>query len=212
MRKNSLIAMLDAAPRRLLSTLLPATLLVIAGISTIPAAKAAEWYSVPPSACVAPFLYQAFPMRWHEAYLMNPADNIPTYVICPVTTNAAELAGANYSAQIYGAKMSGASSDTPQCFFGVTDQYNLSQPPYITGNARRYITALNTLTSDEFLGCYAVRADHAALRSQRRFPLQPAPSPKRWRCGACCRQGTVYPNLYSRGNRGNRGQNRKALT
>ena len=150
MRKNSLIAMLDAAPRRLLSTLLPATLLVIAGISTIPAAKAAEWYSVPPSACVAPFLYQAFPMRWHEAYLMNPADNIPNYVICPITTNAAELAGANYSAQIYGAKMSGASSDTPQCFFGVTDQYNLQQPPYLFGNARRYITALNTLTSENF--------------------------------------------------------------
>ena len=145
MRNNSMSAMLGAAPRRLLSTLLPATLLVIAGLSTMPAAKAAVFYSVPPSACFAPFLNQAFQLRWHEAYLMNPSDSVATYVLCPLSVDAFAL-GSNIGVGVWGANMSGASG-SPQCFFTVTDQDNLSQPPYITGVARRYGTALATTIS-----------------------------------------------------------------
>lgn len=142
MCKKSLSAMLNAVPRRLLSTLLPATLLVIAGVSTIPTAKAAAFYTVPPSACFAPFLNQAFQLRWHEAYLMNPLDSVATYVICPLTVDVANL-GPNIGVGVWGANMSGALS-SPQCFFSVTDKDNLSQPPYITGVMRRYGTALPT--------------------------------------------------------------------
>ena len=142
MCNKSLSAMLDAVPRRLLSTLLPAALLVIAGLSTIPTARAAAYYSVPPSACVAPFLNQAFQLRWHEAYLMNPLDSVATYVLCPLTVDVPDLAP-NIAVGVWGANMSGALS-SPQCFFGATDQDNLSQPPYIAGVKRRYVTALPT--------------------------------------------------------------------
>lgn len=145
MRNTSLNAMLTAVPRRLLSTLLPATLLVIAGLATMPAAKAAALYSVPPSACFAPFLNQAFQLRWHEAYLMNPSDSVATYVICPLSVDVVDLT-TNIQVGVYGANMSGAVS-SPQCFFGVTDQGNLSQPPYIDGVKRRYGTALPTTIS-----------------------------------------------------------------
>ncbi len=142
MCNKSLSAMLDAVPWRLLSTVLPAALLVIAGLSTIPTARAAAYYSVPPSACFAPFLNQAFQLRWHEAYLMNPLDSVATYVICPLTVDVADLAP-NIAVGVWGANMPGALS-SPQCFFSVTDQDNLSQPPYTTGVTRRYGTALPT--------------------------------------------------------------------
>jgi hypothetical protein len=108
----------------------------------MPAAKAAVFYTVPPSACFAPFLNQAFQLRWHEAYLMNPLDSVATYVICPLSVDAFAL-GPNIGVGVWGANMSGAVG-SPQCFFTATDQKNLSQPPYITGVMRRYGTALPT--------------------------------------------------------------------
>jgi len=133
------------APRHLL-TGLSGFLVVLVGLSGMPAAKAAEYYNAPPSSCVAPFLDQAFRMRWHEAYLMNPSDSTSTWVICPIETTPNDLTGSNYYVSVQGAKITGASTDSPQCFLAITDRQNLSQPPYldVLGGSRRYATALNT--------------------------------------------------------------------
>lgn len=136
-----------SALRNLLA--LSSALLVLTGMFNMPAARASDNYRLAPSNCVAPFLDQAFRMRWHESYLMNPADSIATWVICPIETHPQNLTGSNYYVYLQGAKMSGASSDSPQCFFAATDQANLSQPPYldVVGGKRKYITALNTTSS-----------------------------------------------------------------
>jgi hypothetical protein len=138
----------STATRRLL-TGLSGLLVALVGMSGMPAAKAAEYYNAPPSNCVAPFLDQAFRMRWHESYLMNPADSIPTWVICPIETSPQNLTDSNYYAFVQGAKMDGASSDSPRCFLAITDRQNLSQPPYldVVGAKRKYIVALNTALS-----------------------------------------------------------------
>jgi hypothetical protein len=95
-------------------------------------------------------------MRWHESYLMNPADSVLTWVICPIQTTPQTLTGNNYYVDIQGAKMSGASTDSPRCFLAITDQKNLSQPPYlnVTGGSRKYVTALNTNPSGDYWNAY----------------------------------------------------------
>lgn len=102
-----------------------------------------------PASCQAPFLNQAFPMRWHEFYLMNPASNIPTWVICPTTWDWNVVtwpAGGTSNVQIYGAIQSGASSDAPLCFFSAADRDNLELSPYISipGGKKSYIQNLST--------------------------------------------------------------------
>ena len=145
----------STTPRHLL-TGLSGLLVVLVGMSGMPTAKAAEYYNAPPSSCVAPFLDQAFRMRWHESYLMNPSDSMLTWVICPIEATPQNLTGSNYYVYIQGAKMDGASSDSPRCFLAITDRQNLSQPPYldVVGGKRKYITALNTNLSGTLWTAY----------------------------------------------------------
>ena len=91
--------------------------------------------SVHPNDCVAPFLSQAGPMRWHEHYLMNPASNGVTFVVCPINFNNDEMPNStsSFSLTVRGARMDGASNTPATCFFTVYDSNdNTQQPPYIT--------------------------------------------------------------------------------
>jgi len=102
-----------------------------------------------PANCQAPFLDQAFPMRWHELYLMNPASNRATWVICPTTWDQDYVdwpAGGFTSIRIAGAIQSGASADAPLCFFTAADLDNLDLPPYISipGGKKTFIQNLST--------------------------------------------------------------------
>jgi len=87
--------------------------------------------------CVAPYLDQAFPMRKHENYLMNPVGNVPTWVICPMDLDADGIP-ATFSTFLAGGIMAGASGELPTCFFTVNSAANLLQPPFIYGTAAKY--------------------------------------------------------------------------
>jgi hypothetical protein len=95
------------------------------------------------STCVAPYLDQAVPMRWHENYLMNPSSNVATWVICPMTFTADELTPV-FKAMATGAIMDDASIELPSCFFTINTAGNLMQPPFITDNADVYTRSMDT--------------------------------------------------------------------
>lgn len=100
---------------------------------------------VAPANCVAPYLDQAFPMRWHENYLMNPTSNIATWVICPMDLDDDTLP-ATFTAVVGGGIMSGASGELPSCFFTVNSAVNLLQPPFIYGPAATYTLSMQVGT------------------------------------------------------------------
>jgi len=130
-----------AVPAGLAALLLPA-------IFAAPQAVAND-INMHPAGCQAPFLDQAFPMRWHELYLMNPASNRATWVICPTTWDGDEMtwpAGGYTYVRIAGAIQSGASADAPLCFFGAADLDNLDLPPYINipGGKKSFIQNIAT--------------------------------------------------------------------
>ena len=90
---------------------------------------------VHPASCVAPFLDQARPMRWHEHFVMNP-DNAtePTYLICPMDFNPSVVtlaAGGTFVVQVIGARMDTAGSGLPTCEFSVHRNTNLKQGIYL---------------------------------------------------------------------------------
>jgi len=102
-----------------------------------------------PAGCQAPFLAQAYPMRWNEFYLMNPASNRATWVVCPTTWDQDVIswpAGGFTSVRIDGAVESGASADAPLCFFAAADRDNLNLQPYINipGGKKNFVQNLAT--------------------------------------------------------------------
>lgn len=109
--------------------------IVLSGLFASP--SIASDVQVAPANCVAPYLDQAFPMRWHENYLMNPSTNIATWVICPMDLDA-ESFSPTFSVFVAGGIMSGASGELPSCFFTVNSASNLLQPQYIYGAASKY--------------------------------------------------------------------------
>lgn len=105
-----------------------------------------------PAGCQAPFLSQAGPMRWHENYLMNPATNISTFVICPLTFDpdvVAFPAGVSTYVRVDGAIQAGAAFQAPQCFFTSASRENLFLDPYIDvpGGDRTFIQLLPTTST-----------------------------------------------------------------
>lgn len=112
-----------------------------------------------PSDCVAPYLSQAFPMRWHENYLMNPTSNTATWVICPVTYDV-DVLPTSFVASVVGGRMSGASAELPSCFLTVNSAVNLAQPPFINGPADKAILRMDVqlLSSDPRIWLAAVGA------------------------------------------------------
>jgi len=127
-----------------------ASTLIVGLLATSP--TIANDINMHPAGCQAPFLDQAFPMRWHEFYLMNPATNQSTWVICPTTWDedvVAWTAGSNSNVRIQGAVQTGASSDVPLCFFGAVERSNLELPPYISipGAKKTFLQVLSTTKS-----------------------------------------------------------------
>ena len=107
----------------------------------------ADDVNIHPSSCQAPYLDQAFPMRWHENYLMNPTSGVDTWVICPITfDNDDWTAGQSLDLKIVGGVMSGASGSNPSCYFSVHDARNLNQPPFVSGPATTFTTAFSGIT------------------------------------------------------------------
>lgn len=98
---------------------------------------------IAPSNCVAPYLGQAFPMRWNENYLMNPITNTSTWVICPVLFDVDVLPAA-FNAAVIGGRMTGAGPELPTCFFTVNSAVNLAQSPFIFGPAAKYAKNMPT--------------------------------------------------------------------
>ena len=94
--------------------------------------------SAPGSVCNATYLEQAFPMRWHENYLMNPSWNPSTWVICPVTYDNDIVPPARFNVGVFGSLMPGASPTLPTCFVAITNLMNTTQDPFRTGNGRKY--------------------------------------------------------------------------
>jgi hypothetical protein len=126
--------------------------MLTATLFALPQAQAND-VNVPPSMCVAPFLDQAFPMRWHEHFLMNPSTGSRTWVICPLTFDNDVVTWSapqpTVEIRVTGAISSDASlADVPQCFFTVADRLNLNQPPYVMGPARTYQQGLGTTTNN----------------------------------------------------------------
>jgi hypothetical protein len=121
------------------------TAAAIAGLAAAAAAPPmfATDVNVAPSSCKAPFLDQAFPMYFHENYVMNPSDNIPTWVICGIPFDNDLI---NITSQttigVVGSEMAGASTESPQCYFTVNSLFNTTQFPYRPGNNLIYTTTL----------------------------------------------------------------------
>ena len=88
--------------------------------------------NLPGASCVAPYLNQAFPMRWNETYLMNPANNIDTWVICPLELDNDTFPPV-FVVSVVGARMAGAGSILPSCYLAIYNAANLQQPPFISG-------------------------------------------------------------------------------
>ncbi len=111
-------------------------------------AATADDVNVHPASCQAPFLDQAFPMRWHEYFIMNPTSGVDTWVICPVTFDNDEYSsGDSFDINARGGVMSGASGDIPTCIFSVNDEENLDQPGFVSGTRRVYEQALSVTRS-----------------------------------------------------------------
>ncbi len=118
-------------------------MLMALAASMLPAPSAADDLNIPAAACQAPYLDQAFPMRWHENYLMNPSWNRETWVICPMPFDNDALPVAFVVAAI-GSYMNDASPTAPACFVSVTASYNTTQPPFRSGNNYKYTQAMPT--------------------------------------------------------------------
>ena len=117
-------------------------------VASMPRGASANDVNVAPSACSAPFLDQAFPMYFNENYVMNPSDNIATWVICGLIFDNDQFSPNGLSSvAVTGSEMSGASQESPQCFFTVHSLLNTTQNPYRFGDTRIYTISL-PLTSN----------------------------------------------------------------
>ncbi len=119
-----------------------------ASIVLLPLPGAANDLNVHPASCVAPFLNQAFPMRWHENYLMNPANNRPTWVICPLNFDndtSPITVGTSFIVEVIGRDMPGAEDTLPQCYFTLHSAFNLLLNPYADGAS---LIATDPLTTE----------------------------------------------------------------
>lgn len=125
--------------------------------------------TVPPSMCVAPFLDQAFPMRWHEHFLMNPTSGSRTWVICPLTyDNDVVDWTTGVSVRVTGGISPNVSlADVPVCYFTVADRTNLNQPPYITGPSKIYQQGLGTVANNPFPQVWQASGPNVPIASIR---------------------------------------------
>jgi hypothetical protein len=102
--------------------------------------------NVPALACQAPFLAQAEPMRWHEHYLMNPANNRGTWVVCPLPIESDAMAN-TFVIGAFGNFIPGTVTippgEFPSCYVNIIDLNNQHLVGFINNPGQRKIyTAL----------------------------------------------------------------------
>ena len=120
-----------------------AIFVALAGAASPTSAIAQDNVFVHPASCVAPFLYQAERMRWHEHFLMNPANGERTWVICPFTYhNDYVTESGEWSIEVLIQKMSGADAEQPKCFYTVHSVLNQKWGDYINGTKYEFTKPL----------------------------------------------------------------------
>jgi hypothetical protein len=119
------------------STGVASIVLALVGATSQIDAVAQEAYFTHPASCVAPFLFQAERMRWHEHFLMNPPEGERTWAICPINMYIDDLATvmspSNWSIQVYLQNTADAVMVQPLCFFTGHSVFNEQWGSYITG-------------------------------------------------------------------------------
>jgi hypothetical protein len=110
---------------------------VVATLLTIPSFSALADLNVPGLACQAPYLDQAFPMRWHEHYIYNPEANQTTWVVCPVAFETLILTDP-FRVGVFGVKTQGASG-FPVCYMNVVSLSNQHLTGVMDNPGQRYI-------------------------------------------------------------------------
>jgi hypothetical protein len=135
--------------RELYLMMLATTLIVLFGASTPLPVQAQQAYLTHPSSCVAPFLYQAEGMRWHEQFLLNPSDGVPTWAVCPINMYFREfiIPEGMWSVQVYLQHTLDASPTEPACYFTVHSVINQKWGDFINGTRHAYTVALQNSTT-----------------------------------------------------------------
>jgi hypothetical protein len=128
------------------STGVASVVLALVGATSHIDAVAQEAYFMHPSSCVAPFLFQAERMRWHEHFLMNPPEGQRTWAVCPIDMYVSDLADAgsprNYLIQVYLQNTLDAVMVNPVCFFTGHSVLNQQWGNYIDGDDLTYTLPL----------------------------------------------------------------------
>jgi hypothetical protein len=123
--------------RKAFSTGVASVVLALVGATSQIDAVAQEAYFTHPASCVAPFLFQAQGMRWHEHFLMNPPEGRRTWAICPIDMYIDDVATAtaprNWVVQVYLQNTADAVMVDPVCFFTGHSVFNERWGSYIGG-------------------------------------------------------------------------------
>ena len=93
--------------------------------------------NVPGLACQAPFLDQAFPMRWHEHYVLNPIGNQKTWVVCPLSFESTAIPQ-NFAVAVFGMKQPGT-QEFPRCFVNFIDLTNQHLPGVVDNPGQKHL-------------------------------------------------------------------------
>lgn len=110
---------------------------LLAAVSLSPVHVALADLNVPGLACQAPYLDQAFPMRWHEHYLYNPEANEGTWVVCPVAFETTELPNP-FIVSVFGVFTQGARG-FPVCYMNVVSLRNQHLNGVLENPGQRHI-------------------------------------------------------------------------
>jgi hypothetical protein len=102
-----------------------------------PTGSALADLNVPGLACQAPYMDQAYPMRWHEHYLYNPENNQDTWVVCPVAFETSELPNP-FIVSVFGVFTQGARG-FPVCYMNVVSLRNQHLNGILNNPGQRHI-------------------------------------------------------------------------
>jgi hypothetical protein len=103
--------------------------------------------NVPGLACQAPFLDQAFPMRWHEHYILNPRGNQTTWVVCPLSFESSGVPQ-NFAVYVSGVKQPGTTS-FHRCYVNFIDIANQDIPGVVDNPGQNFVATYLLPNSDQ---------------------------------------------------------------
>jgi hypothetical protein len=113
--------------------------------AVVPMTANAAAVSVHPASCVAPFLFQAEKIRWHEHFVLNPSTNQQTWVVCPINVDT-DFDGE--STTYVGASLvrtKGADTTPAQCFFTAHNAINQNLGEFNDGPDYTYTIPLSNI-------------------------------------------------------------------